>query len=370
MIEKEAILKLKRWAKGKKAPPHRVLIYPTNKCNLKCPFCFQRLHPYDYSKDLPQKRWLALTKELCEMGVDILQISGGGEPLMTPQTTITMMRIIKSYGVSGRLVNNGTLWKESYVRDVVRIGWDNVIFSVDGPNPEINDISRGVPGTFKKIIKSIKLFNLYKRKFKREKPFFEFSTVVSIFNYKKLGEIIKLASKLGIHNVTFEPVFVSNPTVEKLKLTKRQRAWLMEKIPEWKELAESLGVNTNLDCLVEVKEIEKTGNLKKKILEKVEKRKTKNKFLNLPCYEPWLWPKIEADGRVGPCSTIFLEDFVGYEVSVRNRSFEDVWYGEEFNAFRKSIMENKLMDACANCVSTHLALNEEIRKKMISEKIE
>ncbi|MEM5829499.1 MAG: radical SAM protein [Candidatus Aenigmatarchaeota archaeon] len=358
----ELISKLARWGRGKKAPPNKVLVYPTNRCNLECPFCFQRLKPYDYSKDLPKKRWLELTKELCEMGVDIIQISGGGEPMMVPETTLKMMEIIKENKVMGRIVTNGTLWREKDIKMVTEMEWDNVIFSVDGATPEVNDKSRGVKGTFKKIVKNIKLFNYYKKLLKKEKPFLEFSTVVSKINFFQLGEIIKLAGSYGVKNITFEPVFVSNPNVEKLKVSQKERDFILKKISEWKELATVLGVSTNLDVLFEIKEIEKTGDLKEKILE--FSKDEKDPFLKIPCFEPWIWPKIEADGRVGPCSTIFLSDFCKKEVSVRKRNFEDVWYGEEFEAFRKVVMSGKILDSCSNCVSTHLSWNLRIREEL------
>lgn len=354
---------LVKWSKGKKAPPHKVLVYPTNKCNLNCPFCFQRLNPYDYSKDLSKERWIELTKELCEMGVNIIQISGGGEPLMTSDTTLRMMGTIKENETTGRMVNNGTLWKEEDIRKVVEIGWDNIIFSVDGAISKVNDKSRGVNGTFQKAVKNIKLFNHYKKTLRKDIPFLEFSTVVSKINFFQLDEIIKLAHNLNVSNITFEPVFVSNPSVEKLKVSQKEREFVMKKIPEWEKLADSLKVSTNLDAVFEVKEIEKTGKLKEKIFE-VSKTESLNSFLKIPCFEPWIWPKIEADGRVGPCSTIFLSDFCKKEVSVKERSFEEVWYGEEFNAFRKMILSGKLCDACSNCVSTHLSWNSRIRKEL------
>ena len=357
----EIVKRLVQWDKGKKAAPHKVLIYPTNRCNLKCPFCFQRLNPYDYSKDLPHKRWIELTKELCEMGTDIIQISGGGEPMAVPNTTLKMMEIVKENGVSGRLVSNGTLWREEDIKKVVEMGWDNVIFSVDGATAEINDKSRGVDGTFEKIIKNIRLFNHYKKVFEKDVPYIEFSTVVSKYNFSQLGEIIKLGHNLNVNNITFEPVFVSNPDVEKLKVSQKGRDFIMGKIHEWESLASSLGISTNLDDVFEVKEIEKTGNLKEKIFE-ISKVETSQPFLRVPCYEPWIWPKIEADGRVGPCSTIFLSDFCKKEVGVRERSFENVWYGEEFDAFRKSIINGNLVESCANCVSTHLSWNLKIRE--------
>jgi MoaA/NifB/PqqE/SkfB family radical SAM enzyme len=359
---KEIIERLVEWSKGKKVPPHKVLVYPTNRCNLKCPFCFQRLNPYDVSKDLPEERWLELTKELCEMGVDIIQISGGGEPMIVPETTLKMMKIVKEHRVTGRLVNNGTLWKEEYVKKVVGMNWDNVIFSVDGATPEVNDKSRGLKGTFQKIVKNIKLFDEEKKKEKKDLPILEFSTVVSKINYFQLGEIIKLASSLGVKNITFEPVFVSNPQVEKLKVGEKERNFILKKIPEWKKSASSLGISTNLDMLFGIREIEKTGQLKEKILE--ISKSEENPFLKIPCFESWIWPKIEADGRVGPCSTIFLSDFCKKEVSVRERSFKEIWYGEEFEAFRKMMMSRNLFEACANCVSTHLYWNAKIREEL------
>lgn len=359
MIEKETIERIIKWAKGGKAPPHKVLIYPTNKCNLKCPFCFLRLNPYNQKKEMSKERWIEITKELCEMGVDILQISGGGEPLFRKEVTFEMMNLIKYYGKTGRLVNNGTLWKKKDVKELINIRWDNVIFSLDGPESKINDKSRGIIGTFEKIVKNIRLFSHYKELINSEKPMLEFSTVLTRMNYKKIDELIKLAHKIGVKNITIEPVFVSNPNVEKIKLSKKQREWFTKKIPELKNTAESLSISTNLDSLQKLK-IEKTGELKEKIL---ENSKPKG-FLDLPCYEPWLWPKIEANGEIGPCSTIFLSNFYGSEISVKNKNFREIWYGKEFNDFRRVIFEGRITEACSNCVSTHIPTNKAIREEI------
>jgi MoaA/NifB/PqqE/SkfB family radical SAM enzyme len=358
--------RLLSWARGKKAPPHKVLIYPTSRCNLLCPFCFQRKNPYDHSKDLPHERWLQLTEELCRMGVDVLQISGGGEPMTVGNTVIGMMKIIKSNGATGRLVNNGTRWENRHIRSVVELGWDNVIFSVDGSTPEINDASRGVKGTLERTVAAIKTFNSYKQELGKDKPILEFSTVVTKLNYSDLGEIIRLAGSLGVSNVTFEPVFVSNSDVAKLKVTEEQRNHIMGMVETWKKLAESCGVSTNLDDVFNVKEIESTGELTERIYD-ISKSDGSIPFLKIPCFEPWIWPKIEADGTVGPCSTIFLSDFSKKNVSVRDRSFEDVWYGEEFSAFRKSLIACKLFEGCANCVSTHIPLNKRMRDDLRKE---
>jgi MoaA/NifB/PqqE/SkfB family radical SAM enzyme len=183
-------------------------------------------------------------------------------------------------------------------------------------------------------------------------------------NYKKIDELIRLAHNIEVKNITIEPVFVSNTTVKKLKLNEGQRKWFTGKIPGLKKLAESLMISTNLDSLKQI-EIEKTGELKEKILESSKPRG----FLDLPCYEPWLWPKIEANGEVGPCSTIFLSNFYGREISVNNKNFSAIWYGEEFENFRRLILQGNVIESCSNCVSTHIPTNRKIKeeiKKLIS----
>ena len=410
MINNRILARLESWSEGKAMPPERVLIYPTNRCNLKCVFCYQRLNPYNVKEDLPKKRWLEITEELCNMGVDILQISGGGEPLLVKDTTIEMMKIIKRHRKTGRLVNNGTLWTEKIIEETIKMRWDNVIFSLDGDTPQINDFHRGVKGTFKKIIFAIKKFDELKKKYRTDTPQLELSSVLTNKNYKRTTKLIHLASKIGIKVITFEPVFISNPFGLKLKLNLKQREEFIKKhIPKSLDLAKKLNIMTNLETLIDLKTIEKTGNLKKEILrkkalaekiflrisqkitphrkrskktnynsaepesEKKLEKKSKNhfdntdflsykqkKFVNSICYEPWLWPKIEANGDVGACSSNIIPG-----ANVRNRNFKEIWQGKEFNEFRKKFLNNEIPDGCKNCVSTHLPLNKRMRIELL-----
>ncbi|MAG50311.1 hypothetical protein CL621_01560 [archaeon] len=349
--------RLSKWVLGSKEAPQRILLYPTNNCNLKCLFCYQQLKPYDYSDIMSKEKWLNITKELCEMGVETFQISGGGESLIRADLVLDMMHIIKSYEKEGRLVTNGTLLNEKMIKEIIEMDWDNVIFSIDGSNESTHNYLRGKEDAFSKTTNNIRLFKKYKDELKKERPSLEFSTVLTNKNYTEIIDIIKLASDIGVKVITFEPVFVSNPDVQKLKLNKQEREVLIKNIPEALELANSLGIITNLETLVEVKSIEKTGTLKKFIFKLLE-QKEKNDFFNMPCYEPWLWPKIEANGIIGVCSTNSLNE------NIKNKTFKEIWYGKEFNKFRERIMNHDLPEGCENCVSTHLPINQEIRKEL------
>jgi MoaA/NifB/PqqE/SkfB family radical SAM enzyme len=361
MSDDEVIKRLIIWSNRGNAPPEMVQIYPTNKCNLRCIFCYQQLQKYDIDDIVPKERWLEIIEEICKLGVKKILISGGGEPLAEPDLTLKIMQKAKNFKIEGRMITNGTLWTDDSIKKTVRMGWDALMFSIDAPDEKTHDYLRGIKSSFKKSIDNIKKFQYWKERYNSYKPKIEFTTVLNIFNYRKVPGMVKLAKTLGVTSVSVEPVCVNNPDVEKMKLQKKEREEFFKVIlPKMQEMAQKFGISTNCNILKEVKEFEKTGNLKDMISQSVKKGKSKNPFLNLPCYEPWIWPKIEANGDVWPCSTTPLK------VNIRDKDFKDIWFGSEFENFRKNIMNGKLSESCSNCVATHLAINKKIRKKLRS----
>lgn len=347
------IERLVEWYRGGKPGPDMVQIYPTNRCNLKCIFCAQRLNLYDLSKEVKHRRWLEITKEICGLGVREILISGGGEPLCVPKTVMKMMEIIKRANVEGRIITNGTLWTETLIKKTIEIGWDHVIFSVDGIG-STHDYLRGVKGTFNKILKNITIFRKLKKKLGSDKPFLEFTFVLNALNYKEVPKMIELANQLDVVHLNVEPVCVNNPFVEKIKMNVQMRNEFFTKIlPIAEKLSKKLDITNNFESLKKVRIIEKTGKLRKLIM----KGKSSD-FWNLPCYEPWLWPKIEANGEVWPCSTVGLKE------NIKEKSFKEIWFGETFNNFRGRIVKGELPEACENCVLTHLVFSREISKKL------
>jgi MoaA/NifB/PqqE/SkfB family radical SAM enzyme len=355
MKMEEITKRLNLWFQGKEAPPEMVQIYPTNACNLKCIFCVQALGIYDLKETIKKERWFEITKEICEMGVNEILISGGGEPMMVPDITLGIMKIAKKYGVEGRIITNGTLWKDKHIKEVVEIGWEHMVFSIDGPDAKTHDYLRGVKGAFQKAIRAIKAFNRIKRELKSEAPILEFNTVLTNVNYLQIPKLIELAYSLNIKNVNVEPVTVNNPSVIKLKLNLAQREIFLNKIlPEAEKIAIKYNVGTNFERLKKIRILDETGKLKKHILKKSESR-----YYNLPCYEPWLWPKIEANGDVWPCSSLSK-----FKENIATKSFKEIWYGEKFRKFREEIMKRNLPEECNNCVLTHLEINELISKNL------
>ena len=153
--------KMKRlieWARGNKSPPYSIDINPTDKCNLKCLSCWQRSEKFkviDSSYELSDNKLLSIVKEALDFGVEEFEITGGGEPLMRKEITLKMMKIIKDSGKTGNITTNGTLFDKESIKFLVKIGWDKVTFSIDGPNQKMNDYLRG-KGAFEKNVQNIK----------------------------------------------------------------------------------------------------------------------------------------------------------------------------------------------------------------------
>ena len=159
--------------KGKKAPPVRVVILPTNRCNLRCIFCggvYEREapnkwfpEPFSWKDELSEERWIEIVDEISKMGALEWLISGGGEPMMRPKLTLELMRIIKSNGAEGRLITNGTIWKRKWAEELVKLHWDHIMFSVHAADSKTEDLLTATKGSFNLAIKNIAMFSKIKK---------------------------------------------------------------------------------------------------------------------------------------------------------------------------------------------------------------
>jgi radical SAM protein with 4Fe4S-binding SPASM domain len=73
----------------------------------------------------------------------------------------------------------------------------------------------------------------------------------------------------------------------------------------------------------------------------------KNALLN-HCWKLWHSCVITWDGRVVPCC--FDKDAAHQLGDLRNSSFEGIWTGEKYNAFRTQVLQSRAgIDICTNC---------------------
>jgi MoaA/NifB/PqqE/SkfB family radical SAM enzyme len=350
------------WSVKKKQPPVNVELHPTYKCNSKCIFCDQRRGLYDYSNSMPREKWLQLIEELHNIGTKKIQISGGGEPMMVPNITMGMIKLVKNHGMEGKINTNGTLWNKRDLRILVDVDWDKIIFSIHGHNKRSHDMLTGKRGMFRKAIANIKYLNKIKQKFEKKKPIIEINTVITNKNYNYLPDLVYLSKKIGVNSITAEPVFITLKSVKKLKLNKKQSKEFNKILKNAAKIADCYNIEHNFNSLLRIDNFNKSGNMKDIIYNNEVK---KNCFEDLVCFEPWYFPKIGPNGEFGPCCNY---PYLNSHINIRNKIFSEVWFGKKMNRFRDSLINREFNEVCENCTFTRVAINRELKEQLIKYK--
>ena len=320
-------------------------INPTDNCNLSCLSCWKRNPKYknlssDYY-ELSDDRLIELIDEASKLGIKEIEITGGGEPLLR-KVTFTLMKKIKDKEIKGSITTNSVLINEKLAKELVNIGWDRIVFSIDGPSKEVNDYLRGK--SFDKIIENINLMNKHKEETRKTKPVLYFNVVLSNKNYNLIDKFINLAKKLKIEFIKFETLTIHSGLGEKLQLNDKQNKEFLGNIKKYELLAKKAKIKTNLSDFSE---------------ELIEKPNRMDK--NIPmCFEPFYHIVVKTDGSVGPCCL-----FYGNAPNIKEASLAEIWNGKYFENIRESFKNGKMMDYCKICnlgqVATNIKMMENIK---------
>jgi len=350
----EKIRRLLEWARGKKAPPFTLDINPTDRCNFKCLHCWQRsFEKIDSSYELSDKKLLEIVKEALKFGVEEFEITGGGEPMMRKELTLKIMEIIKKNKKFGNITTNGSLFNLADAKKIVKIGWDRVTFSLDGPDAKSNDAVRG-KGTFEQVMRSINLFNQIKERTGKKLPIIKFNVVVTNKNYNKIEEIIELAKRVNCSIVHFDSLTIHSENGKKLKLNRKQEKEFEKKSKATKKLAEKYGIWTDVNFLTP-NFLEKSNEMK----DLLEKESDSKNFFSLVCYEPWWHLVIKTDGSAQPCC-LYDEK----KENVKSKSLREIWFGSYFEKIRNNMRKKKFSKYCSICNAGQVFENRRIRNEL------
>lgn len=344
----DKIKRIHSWIKEKSQPPFKVIIIPTNRCNLNCFSCPNSLSRakgiFKKEEEVKDEDWLKLVKEGLEFGVKEWYVLGGGEPLLRKNAVVNMIRLIKSYNKNYicEIITNGTLLTEDVAKELVILGLDKLLVSIDGPNAETHDYLRGAKNAFENISENLKFLKKYKTKFKSEKPVVQINTVLTNKNYDQMPAIIKFAAEHCIKEIALHPMREydgMNPGAKQVGLTEEQKKLLNRSMSEADSLAKKLDIFLNKDM---IDETEHKNEKKTEIRGELEN----NKFLSTTCYEPLYSILIDSKGNANYCCPAGDGK---EENNVFKTSLKDVWYSDYFNNVRKQIIQNKPTKTCHNC---------------------
>jgi SynChlorMet cassette radical SAM/SPASM protein ScmE len=133
--------------------PKKMDIAITNRCNLRCRYCYHFESAGDVQGDLPASEWIRFFEELNRCAVMEVTLAGG-EPFMREDLREVIEGIVKNR-MRFQILSNGTLITDEMAAILASTGRCNhVQISIDGSMPESHDVMRG-KGSFAKALQGL-----------------------------------------------------------------------------------------------------------------------------------------------------------------------------------------------------------------------
>jgi len=176
----------------------KLYIEATTGCNLQCRTCIRNV----WSD--PQAKMSVDTFRQLESSLDGLPnlarviFTGFGEPLTHPNI-LEMIEAVRKRNLAVTVGSNGLLLKPDMARELVRLGVDRLVVSVDGVKPETYADVRGA--MLSEVLSNIRNLNEAKRELGSLFPALGIEFVVLKSNLAELAELTGLASRLNASRV-------------------------------------------------------------------------------------------------------------------------------------------------------------------------
>ena len=138
-----------------------------------------------------------------------------GEPMMNPKL-FSMIEAVRKLGLDVTLGSNGVLLTDKVSRDLIRLGVDQLVVSIDGGKPATYEDIRGAQLSL--IIKNLETFNRVKKELGVVKPTLVVEFVAMRSNLDELKEVLNLASELNAARLIVSHVLPYTEDMEKEKL--------------------------------------------------------------------------------------------------------------------------------------------------------
>ena len=248
--------RLRRFDEGEIRGPYTMELYPTMSCNIDCVFCDTTYRRGKQDGELSPDEYWRILDDAHELGVRRVFILGGGEPLVRKDVTPELMRRIKAFGMEGHIATNGTLFDEGLIQQMLDTEWDEIHFSLDAPDPAVNDYLRGRAGVFDKVANTMCRIHGLKAKLGRgvmDAPRMLIHAVVTNKNHRMFAEMVRFASAVGAYRVNFDYIIAYRPEQHALKLDEDEKAEVPAEAQRGLVEASRLGIQTTLEHFLDRK---------------------------------------------------------------------------------------------------------------------
>jgi MoaA/NifB/PqqE/SkfB family radical SAM enzyme len=282
-------LALLRFRIGGAARPIFAHLLLTNKCNLKCKYCFVDVNT-NYENDLSLTQWKNVVSDLARRGTRSITLMGG-EPLMFDGLE-NLIEHIKKYKINVDMVTNG-IGIHKHLSILKKL--DSIMVSLDGNEAE-HDVNRG-RNSFKHAIEAIKIIRA------NGVPL-RLNAIVNKKNVNSLSWLLNFAKIYKIP-ITFN---IANSFSETQKSNEKH---LMLDESEVRRFYSKLKSEKNNDrdlrrlILYSDATLDHVINYPKSFKEIIFRRPGEGFTARDSCWFGKVWIHIDSDGSVIPCSTLW-----------------------------------------------------------------
>ena len=176
----------------------KLYLEATTGCNLQCRTCIRNIWG-DPSALMKWDTFEALMNSLDGLPeLKRVVITGFGEPLSHPRI-LEMIERVRQRGLAVSIGSNGLLLREKMARELVRLGVDRLVVSVDGVKPETYGDVRGAG--LSELLDNVRRLNDIKQEMNTLIPALGIEFVVLKSNIDELPALTQLASHLNASRV-------------------------------------------------------------------------------------------------------------------------------------------------------------------------
>ena len=294
--------------------PYRIVVDPTNACNLGCPLCPTGLGASDRQKKMLKfEDYKKIVDQIEDYCIEI-HLYNWGEPTLNKKL-VEMLKYAKSKNIWSRISSNLSMkFKEGYLETFIKSGLNLLHIDIDGMDQEVY-VKYRRKGDLNTVLNNLKKILEIKKKFNLNEPKIEIAMLAMRQNEHQHDDFLKFGEDLGVDEVKLHKI-QHNPNMDE--------KWLPKNTDLIYNTYEGGGASSTSGSDNEIKQ----------------------------CNWPWSGIVINPDGGVNPCCII--DDPKSDFSNVKEQSISKIWNSPHYISSRsefgdkKEITNKTICNVCKN----------------------
>jgi len=242
-----------------------------------------------------------------------------------------MLRELKMFPIKVSTISNGTLLKDDLARELVQLGLDRLVLSVDAVKPETYASIR-TPGNLQDVFAGLESVKKWKHQLGRSLPTVELVFLGMKRNIGEFPDFVRMAHRLGTEKVTLQALG-EYELVRGESIAMNYKETGRRFYEQGMKLGSELGLKVELFPRDQFEEDRGARNMTPSF-----------DRLCKDCSDPWLRAVITTTGNILPCCSSKVP--LG---NLSMQSFAEIWHGHAYKTLRDQINSSQPPQMCRVC---------------------